>query len=335
MDQPSPPEQLARMLTGYWFSQSLHVAARLGIADRLKDGPKTAEALAAETGMHARSLYRLLRALAGAGVFSEGEDGRFSQTPVSEGLREDVPGSQRAMALMMGDEHYRCWGDLLESIRTGGTAFERIYGQPIFDYLSGRPEQARVFDAAMTGIHGRETRAMLDVYDFSGVETLADVGGGNGSTLLGVLQHYPRMQGLLYDLPGVVERARPAIEAAGVADRCRAIGGNFFESVPVGADAYLLRHIIHDWSRDQCLTILRNVRDAMGPESRVLVVENVLPPGNAPSFGKVLDLNMLVIPGGEERTEEEYRQLYEEAGLRLTRVVPTSAEVSVVEGRKA
>ena len=207
MPEPSPPQQISRMITGYWVSQMVHVAAQLGLADRLADGPQTADALAAVTGTHARSLYRLLRALASVGVFSEGEDHRFTQTPLSEGLRKDVPGSQWAMAMMMGEEHYRAWGELLDSIRTGQTAFDRLYGKPIFDYLGERPEQARIFDAAMTAIHGRETRATLDAYDFTGIDRLADIGGGNGTNLIGVLERLPKLTGVLFDLPHVVDRA--------------------------------------------------------------------------------------------------------------------------------
>ena len=335
MPEPTPHDQMARMITGYWVSQMVYVAAKLRIPDRLADGPKTAEELAQATGTYARSLYRLLRALASLGVFTEGDDHRFSPTPLADALRSDVPGSQWAMAIMMGEEQYRCWGDLLESIRTGQTAFERLYGQPIFDYFAGHPEQARIFDAAMTGIHGPETQAMLDAYDFTGVGVLADIGGGNGSTLVGILERHPEMRGILFDLPGVVERAGAGIEAAGLQGRCEVVGGSFFEAVPGGADAYLLRHIIHDWDDERATAILRTVRRAMGEGARLLVVEGVIPPGDEPSFAKLLDLTMLVAPGGLERTEEEYRRLYEAAGFRLRRIVPTAAGVDVIEGEPA
>ena len=215
MPPPTPHDQMARMITGYWVSQMVYVAAKLRIPDRLADGPKTAEELAQATGTHARSLYRLLRALASLGVFTEGGDHRFSPTPLADALRSDVPGSQWAMAILMGEEQYRCWGDLLESIRTGQTAFERLYGQPIFDYFAGHPEQARIFDAAMTGIHGPETQAMLDAYDFSGIGVLADIGGGNGSTLVGILERHPEMRGILFDLPGVTAD-RPSLITMGL-----------------------------------------------------------------------------------------------------------------------
>ena len=331
MTQPTPQDQLAGMITGYWVSQMVHVAAKLGLADRLNDGPKTADDLATATGTHARSLYRLLRALASVGVFSEGDDRRFSQTPLSECLRRDVPGSQWAMAVMMGDEHYHAWGDLLESVRTGQTAFDRLYGKPIFEYLGERPEQARVFDAAMTSIHGRETQAVLDAYDLSDVGVLADVGGGNGTNLIGVLGRYPEMRGVLFDLPHVVERASVNLERAGLSDRCEVVGGDFFGSIPVEADAYFLRHIIHDWDDEKAGLILRNIRSSMPEGARLIVVEHVLPPGDEPSFGKLLDLNMLLLPGGVERTAEEFRRLYEAAGFRLTRIVPAQGDLSVVE----
>lgn len=332
MPETTPQDQMARMITGYWVSQMIHVAAKLGIADRLADVPRPAEELARVTGTDARSLYRLLRALASVGIFSEDGEGRFHLTPLAECLREGVPGSQHAMAVMMGEEHYRCWGDLLESVRTGRTAFDRLYGQPIFAYLGEQPEQARIFDAAMTAIHGRETQATLDAFDFSGIGVLADVGGGNGTNLIGILGRYLGMKGILFDLPHVVERAGATVEAAGLADRCEVVGGDFFDAVPSGADAYFLRHIVHDWDDERAGAILNAIRRAMPAGSRLLVVEYVLPPGDAPSFGKLLDLTMLLLPGGVERTEQEFRRLYELAGFRLTRVVPTDGDLSVVEG---
>jgi hypothetical protein len=320
------------MITGSWISQAIYVAAKLQIADLLAEGPRSAEELAGATGTHGRTLYRLLRALASVGVYTEAEPGRFGLTPLAEGLRREVPGSQWAMAVMMGEEHFRAWGDLLESVRTGETAFDRIFGQPIFAYLAEHPEQARLFDEAMVAIHGRETQATLAAYRFDGVGTLADVGGGNGSNLIGILAAYPSMRGVLFDLPHVVERAGANLRAAGLADRCEAVAGSFFDSVPVKADAYVLRHIIHDWDDAKSAQILRNIRQSMPEGSKLLVIEHVLPPGDVPSFGKLLDLNMLVMPGGVERTEDEFRQLYESAGFRLTRVVPTDGDLSVVEG---
>jgi len=330
--EPTPQDRMARMITGYWVSQMVYVAAKLGLADRLAGGPRTAEELAQDTGTHARSLYRLLRALASVGVFSEDDGGRFRLTPLAECLRGDLPGSQRAMAVMMGEEHYRCWGDLLESVRTGETAFDRLYGQPVFAYLGDNTEQAGVFDAAMTAMNGRSTQAVLDAYDLTGVGVLADVGGGNGTNLIGVLGRYPEIKGLLFDLPHVGDRAGANIEAAGLSGRCEIIGGDFFETIPGGADAYFLRHIIHDWDDERAESILRNIRKSMPEGARLLVVEHVLPPGDEPSFGKLLDLNMLQLPGGVERTDAEFRRLFEGAGFRLSRIVPTEGDLSVIEG---
>jgi hypothetical protein len=320
-----------QMLSAGWVSSCLHLAAKLGLADLLAGGPRPADDLARATQTHAPSLYRLLRALASVGVFAEDEQGRFALTPLAELLRSDVPDSKRALAIMQGGEMSRCWVELEYSIRTGKTAFDHLFGMGIFDYLGEHPEQARIFDLAMVGVHGLESAAMCDAYDFSAFATLVDVGGGNGSTLGVVLQRTPKLTGVLFDLPHVVERARANLESAGVAGRCRTVGGSFFDSIP-GGDAYLLRHIIHDWDEEKCLTILGNVRKVVPATGKLLVVEGVIPPGNEPSFTKMLDLNMLLVPGGQERTEEEYRTLYQRAGFRLTRVVPTRAEVSVIEG---
>jgi len=331
MSDSSAADQLSHLMSGYWYTQAIHVAARLKLADLLKDGPKTAGELAQAAVTQARPLYRLLRALASVGIFAEDEQHRFSLTPMAECLRSDRPGSQWSMAILRGGLQYEAWGQLLHSVQTGQSAFEKLHRTPLFEYFSENPEQGKLFDAAMTGVHGRETAAMLDAYDFSGIGTLADIGGGNGSVITAVLTKYPA----IFDMPAVVARARSNIEAAGLADRCRVVVGNFFESVPPGANAYLMRHIIHDWDDDQSLTILRHCRKAMGNQGKLLVVEGVVPPGNEPSVSKFFDLAMMVLPGGMERTEEEYRQLYHLAGFRLTRIVPTKTWISVIEGEPA
>lgn len=326
-----PPQTLLQMLTGFWMSQAIYVAAKLGIADLVKDGPRASDALAQATGAHAPSLYRLLRMLASAGIFAEDDQRRFGLTPLAQCL-VDGPGSQRAAALMMGEEHYRSWGELEYSIRTGKIAFDNIFGKPVFEFLSQHPDKAKIFDAAMVGVHGHETQAMLDAYDFTGIGTLVDIGGGNGSVLCATLKRYPSLRGILYDLPGVIERAKETIAQAGLSDRCQAQSGSFFEKVPPGGDAYVMRHIIHDWTDEQSLVILGHCRKVMGPNARLLLVESVIPPGNGPSFAKQLDLNMLVIPGGKERTEAEYGKLFQAAGFRLVRIVPTTMEISIIEG---
>ncbi len=319
------------LLTGYWLTQALYVAAKLGIADLLKDGPRPAAELASATGTDGPSLYRLLRALASIDVFAEGADG-FGLTPLSESLRRDLPGSMWGMAVMNGEEHYRAYGDLLYSVQTGKPAFERLFGMPVFEHLSKHPEQAKVFDEAMVGVHGRETQAMVEAFDLTGVGVLADIGGGNGSLLTAVLKRYPKMHGILFDLPGVIERAKANLDAAGLTDRCQCIAGDFFQAVAPGADAYLLRHIIHDWDDERSVRILKNVAAALPAKGRVLVVETVIAPGSESAFGKLLDLTMLVIPGGKERTAEEYRALFAASGFNPGRIVATNVEVSVIEG---
>jgi O-methyltransferase domain/Dimerisation domain len=328
--KPTPRHQLLGMITSYWTAQAIHVAAKLKLADLIKDGPRTAAELAAATKVHPQSLYRLLRALASVEIFSEADDGKFRITPIAECLL-DKPGSQWAVAMMMGDEHFRAWGDLLYSVQTGKPAFDHVFGKPIFDYLSEHAEQARIFDAAMTGFHGPETQAMIDAYDYTGVNTLIDIGGGNGTVLKAVLSKHPAMKGILYDLPGVIERAKKNL--ADLASRCQTIPGSFFESAPPGGDAYQMRHIIHDWTDEQCHTILGHIRKVIPKHGKLLVIEMVIQPGNVAQPAKWLDLNMLVLPGGRERTEAEFREMYAKAGFRLERVAPTPTEVSVIEGR--
>ncbi|MBE7557685.1 methyltransferase [bacterium] len=329
-DNASSGAALRQMIGGFWISQAIYVAAELGIADLLNGGPRCVEELAAQTHAHAGALYRLLRALASVGVFHEVGESRFALTPLAEGLSSDVEGSQRAFAVVMGAEIYQAWGNLHFCVETGGEAFQKTFGMECFRYFTEHPERGRIFDAAMTGVHGGETEPMLDAYDFSRFESVADVGGGNGLTLAGILQRHPGMTGVLFELPGVAEGARELLARLGLTDRCRIVEGDFFASVPPGCDAYLMRHVIHDWDDAKAEAILSNCRRAMGPEGRVLLVEHVIASGNAPSFGKWLDLMMLVV-GGRERTEEQYRRLLEGAGLRLARVVPTAAGVSVLE----
>ncbi|QDT95938.1 methyltransferase [Gimesia aquarii] len=334
MSEASPHRQLDQMITGYWTSQSIFAAAKLGIADLLEEGPQHVNQLAAASNTNSDALYRLLRALASIGIFAEEEQRRFSLTPLAELLRSDIPGSKRALAMMTGDEQFHAWAEILYTLETGKKSFDKVFNKPIFEYLSEHPDKGHIFDQAMTGIHGRETSTILEAYDFSEFKVLADIGGGNGSNLIGLLQHYPEMKGILFDLPHVVERSQTNLENAGLNNRCESIGGSFFDSVPLTADAYLMRHIIHDWDDEKSLTILRNCHAVMPENSKLLVIESVIPPGNEPFAGKFLDLVMMLIPGGKERTEEEYKTLYNQAGFELTRIVPTKTELSIIEGVK-
>lgn len=327
----SPREQLGQMITGCWLTQMIYVAAKLELAEHLSDRPRLVSELAQQTGCHEPSLFRLLRGLASLGVFAEQADGRFHGTELSEYLRKDHPHSVAASVLMIGGTQYLAWSELLHSVRTGETGFEKLHGEPIFDWLGKHPDEAALFDQAMVSIHGRETAAIIAAYDFSLFGTIADLGGGNGSQLCEILTANPQAKGIVFDLPHVVERADSYIAAMRLSSRCQTVGGSFFDSVPVGADAYLLRHIIHDWTDEQSQTILQTVRRAIPSHGKLLIIETVIPPGNDPSFAKLLDLTMLVIPGGKERTEPEYRELLASAGFRLTRIVPTAANVDVIE----
>ena len=333
----APPEAvLMQMVVSSLVSQAIYVAAKLGVADLLAGGAKSVGELAGETGAHAPSLYRILRALASVGIFSERGDGTFELTPLAEPLRSDAPASVRDAAVFMGEEwHWRVWGHTLHSVLTGEPAWARAHGAEVFPYLEANPEPAAVFDRAMTSMSHQTAKAVVEAYDFSGIEKLVDVAGGHGSLLAAILRANPGMKGVLFDLPHVIERARANVEAEGVGERVELVSGDFFESVPSGADAYVMKYIIHDWDDERAVAILKNISRAMKDEGRVLLVETVIAPGNEPHFGKILDIEMLVSPGGKERTEAEYRELFERAGLRLKRVVPTRSPHSVIEAAKS
>lgn len=327
----SPRDELNRMIAGFWLTQAIYVVVRLRIPDLLTTGSRTADELAAETGTHARSLYRLLRALGSSGVFREDAEHHFSLTPLSECLRRDTPGSLAALAWMRGDWQYRAWGDLLHNVQTGETAFDHVFGESLFEFLGNTPENAAIFDQGMVGVHGRETEAMLTAFDFSDIDVLADIGGGNGSVLSAVLKKHPTMRAILFDRSDVIDRAKTNLAQAGVADRVRFIAGDFFQSVPSGADAYFLRHIIHDWNDEQSRTILTNCRAAMPDNARLLLAEFVLPDGPEPFHGKWFDVAMMTVTGGQERTAAEYRELLGACGFTRRRVVATTTELSIIE----
>lgn len=323
---------LMQMATSNWVSQSLYAIAKLGIADLLKDGEKSYEELAQATQTHGRSLYRILRALASVGVFAETEAGYFKLTPLANYLRSDTSDSLKAMVIMNGEEQYRSWGDLMYSLQTGESAFERSYGMNIFEYYDKNPESAQIFDEAMTSYSVVENAGVISDYDFTGINTLIDVAGGRGKLLTDILNKYSQMKGVLFDLPSVIAGAKSSMSAE-FKQRCEFVEGDFFKSVPDGGDAYILKHIIHDWGDEKAIAILKSCHKAMPKHGKLLIVEQVIPPGNEPFFGKLLDLNMLVMcSGGCERTQEEYRILFEKAGFNLVKIVPTKSPVSVIEG---
>jgi hypothetical protein len=328
----TPQAQLIQMAIAGWLPRLLHVAAQLNLADYLAEGPRTAEELAGPTGTHAPSLYRVMRTLASLGLFTEDAARRFSLTPLGEALKTGAPGSVRVAILMItSDMVTRSWDNLLYSVQTGKPGFEKAFGMPIFDWLANHPEEASLYSQTMVGFNRAEPPAVASAYDFSGLETIIDVGGATGNLLAAILGRHPGPRGILLDMPHVVRDASALIQSHGLADRIAIEAGSFFESVPSGGDAYLLSHIIHDWSEGQSMTILGHCRRAMKPGSRLLIVEMVLPAGDAPHPGKMLDIGMLVRTGGQERTEPEYRELLDKAGFRLARVVPTESAVSVVE----
>ena len=329
---PPPHVQLIQMAMAHWVSRIAYVAAKLGLADHLASGPKTADDLAGPTGTHAPSLYRLMRALTNLNILTEDATHRFALTPLGEALKTGAPGSARPSILTLASDWMsRGWEQLLYSVQTGGCGFEQSLGTPLFDWLAKHPEEASLFSQTMMGFHGAEPAAITAAYNFSGLSTLIDVGGATGHLLTTILAGNPASRGILYDLPHVVRDAPALIQARGLTDRVTIEAGSFFERVPSGGDAYLLSHIIHDWTEAQCLTILGHCRRAMAPGSRLLIVEMVLPSENVPHPGMMLDMMMLVGPGGQERTEPEYRTLLGKAGFRLTRLVPTETAVSVVE----
>jgi hypothetical protein len=329
---PPPHVQLVQMAMGHWISRIVHLAAELGIADRLAPGAKTAEELAGPTKMSPVPLYRFLRGLANLGILTEGADRRFGLTPLGEALRTGAPGSARASILTIASPWWvQGFGELAYSVATGKSGFEKSLGMPIFDHLAKNPDLAALFSETMIGFHGQEPAAIAAAYDFTGIRTLADVGGATGFLLAAVLEKNPQMKGILFDLPHVVAGAPALLEARGLEDRVTIEPGSFFERIPAGADAYILSHIIHDWSEPQCLTILGHCKQAMAANAKLLIVEMVLPEGDEPHPGKMLDLMMLVGPGGQERTAKDYEALLAKAGFRMTRVVPTASAVSVVE----
>ncbi|MDB5275449.1 MAG: methyltransferase [Ferruginibacter sp.] len=329
----SPPVQLMQMLFGFAASRAIGVSAELRIADLIKDGAKSAEELAEQTKVHARSLYRVLRACASIGVYSEDTEKKFSLTPLAEPLLSDAPGSLRAFAEMVTcDWQYQTWAELPYSVQTGKPSFDKVHGMSSFDYFWSNEKAGKVFNDAMTSNSAFSSVAVVNAYDFSSLSTLVDIGGGHGFLLAAILAKYDNVKGILYDTPAIVAEAEKLLKEHGVTGRCETAGGNFFNTVPSEGDAYIMKHIIHDWNDEQCIAILQNCRNAMTAGGKVLVVEMVVPEGNEPSPAKFLDLQMLQYLPGCERTEKEYNELFDKAGLQLTRIIPTMSPFSIIEG---
>jgi hypothetical protein len=325
---------VVQLSLGYVVSAALHVALELGIADRLANGPRTSADLAKDAGVNEDALYRVLRALASAGVFEEQQPRTFALNLPAAVLKHG-PASLRDVGLWMTDPfHFRVYAETLHSVTTGQPAVEKVTGMPVFDYFAREPKLSAVFNNAMTSWSGPTVAAALRAYDFSGIQLLVDVAGGHGYVLTSVLRQYPTMRGVLFDLDHVIAGAAPLIDAAGVRDRVETVSGDFFKAVPAG-DAYIMKNIIHDWDDDKAIAILKNIRRALGDrqDGRVILLEAVIPPGNQPDFGKLIDLEMLLMPGGRERTSDEFASLFDRAGFELARIVPTESPLSVVEAR--
>lgn len=332
----SPAGQLLNLVSGYWISQAIYVAAELGIADHLGRKGRDIDDLARTTHTHAPSLYRLMRALAGLGVFSEVAPRSFALAPMSVLLRDDTPGNLRAFARMQGDTwHWGCWGDALHAIRTGQSAIaKRENAADCFDYLAKHPASAQIFDAAMSGYSGHVAEAIIDAYDFTHARSIIDIGGGTGILLGSILAGNARAHGILFDRPAVLDRAASVLEEIGVTGRCMRVAGDLFGAIPRDGDVYLMSAILHDWNDADAARILKGVAVAMHAGARLLIIEHVLAPPNQPDHGKFIDLEMLLITGGRERTKEEYEALLDTADLRCERVTATAMPVSILEARR-
>lgn len=335
MAQVPPDAILSQMIWGGLMQQSICVAARLSIADFLAEKPQTAGVLAAQTETHESSLYRVLRLLASAGVFAENASGKFELTPIGELLRKDAPNSMRDFAIMLGEDWmWHAWLELMHSVKTGEVAHEKVQGMSSFEFFEKNEKAGKVFNRAMTNLSKMAVPAIVEAYDFSGAKKIVDIAGGHGFLLSGILQANPGARGVLFDLPYVIENAGELLEKEGTATRVELVPGDFFENVAAGGDIYLMKHIIHDWNDAQSVKILQSIHRAINEDGELLIVEMVVPQGNEPSPSKMLDIEMLVMEGGKERTEKEYRDLLAAADFRLTRIVPTRSPYSIVEAVK-
>jgi hypothetical protein len=328
---------LRQMVMGFRLTQLVHVAAQLGLADVLHERPATVAELAARVDADPSALGRVLRALASVGLFAEDADepGRYLMTPLAEGLRRDVPGSLHPVACLYGAEWlWDAYGRALHSVRTGEPGFDAVHGEPLYEFLDGHPEAAATFHGAMSAFSAQEQAAILDAYDFSGVSGIVDVGGGEGALLEAILRANPTAHGVLFDLAPALVGARQRLDPI-VARRIDVVAGDFFDAITLGGDLYVLKSVLHNWSDEEAVVILRRCRDAMVERGRVLVAERVIAEGDGPSEAKLFDLNMLVVVGGRERTVDEFADLFGAAGLAVTHVVETASPLSLVEGVRA
>ena len=330
----APPPPLALQIGfGYVASAALQVALHLEIADRLADGPRTAADLARAAGVQEDALYRVLRTLASVGLFEELPSRTFATNAAGDVLRKGTTTLRDILYFLTDSIHFRTYGELLQAVQTGQPSVEKILGAPVFEYLATDPAFAERFNNGMTSMSAAAIAAALKAYDFGGISVLVDVAGGHGMVLTSILRAHPAMRGVLFDVDHVIAGAASLIERAGVTDRCQTVAGDFFTAVPSGGDAYIMKHIIHDWDDERALVILRNIhRELRGtPRGKVILLESVVQTGGAPDFGKLIDLEMLLFPGGRERTAAEFADLFARAGFELTRIVPTESPLAVIE----
>jgi SAM-dependent methyltransferase len=328
-----PPHlEIFQMVSAIWTSRAVYAVARLGLADIFSNGPLTAETAAQNTGTDARSMFRLLRALASRGLFTEVEPRHFALTDLGAALKSGAPGGARATVLTIGgDWQWKAWDHFFDALKTGEPGLRKAFGVGLFEYLAAHPDDSAWYDEAMMGFYSAVGPNVVAAYDFSPFTAVADLGGGTGTLLATILRANERLRGTVFELSYAAPRARETIEKLGLATRCDVVEGDFFKAVPGGYDVYILSHVLHDWNDEQALAILRNCRAAAGKDSRLLIVEAVLPPGDTPHPGKLIDMLMLTVTGGLERNADEYAHLLETAGFKLTRVVPTAIPQSVVE----
>jgi hypothetical protein len=333
---PAPDQLLIQIGTGYMLSAALHVAAKLGVAEQLAPGPRPVSDVAKAVGAEADGLYRILRALAMVGIFAETVPRTFALTPAAEFLQPGKPGSMRDLALFMTDPlHFRVHAEMLYSVQTGKPAGEKVVGMPVFKYLEQDEEESDLFNRAMTSFSASVVPAVLEAYDLGRIRTLVDVAGGHGEVLTSILRRYPDMKGVLFDLDHVIAGALPRIAAMGLQDRCRVESGDFFKGVPSGGDAYLMKHIIHDWDDERAAAIMRNIHTALegNASGKLILLEAVLQSGNQPDLGKIIDLEMMVFPGGRERSADDFAKLFAQAGFELVSITPTQSPLCVIEAR--
>ena len=327
-------DPLIQLLTGAWAMQAVAAACRLGIPDMLGGGAKSADEVAATARAHAGATYRLMRGLASLGVLALGGDGRFANTAIGDRLREGAPGGLKYMFLGETDHvHWQSWERVVDAVRTGLPRPKEVFGTPAFEYYEKNVEDGEQFGRAMQNVSNFAAAAVLEAYDFSNVRAIMDVGGGNGSMALAILGKYPDMKGKVVDLPYIEAQAKQTIQTAGAAGRCVFEAADFFQSVPKGADLQILKFILHDWTDEECVRILTRCREALAPGGRILLVEMLVPEEIRPDFVMLMDLNMLVMTGGRERTAKEFEKVLADAGFATTRVIPTGSPFSLIEGR--